>query len=30
MEIGKIASFRQWMLDTVESEQDDIENGQIK
>ena len=30
LEIGKISAFRTWMLDTVENEQDDIENGQIR
>ena len=29
LEIGKIAAFRDWMLDTVEEEQDNIENGHI-
>lgn len=29
LEIGKIAAFRDWVLDTVEEEQDNIENGII-
>lgn len=29
-DIGKIAAFRDWMLETVEQEQEDISNGQLK
>ena len=29
LELGKIASFRNWMLDTVKNEQDDITDGQV-
>lgn len=30
LDIGKIAAFRSWMLDTVDGEKDNIENGQIQ
>ena len=30
MDIGKIAAFREWMLDTVGAEQEDISDGQIQ
>jgi len=30
LDIGKIEAFREWVLDTVEAEQDAIENGQIQ
>ena len=29
-DLGKIAAFRDWMLDTVEGEQEDIEGGQLQ
>jgi LysR family glycine cleavage system transcriptional activator len=29
LDIGKIAAFREWLLETIEIEQEDISNGQI-
>jgi LysR family glycine cleavage system transcriptional activator len=29
VDVGKIAAFRDWMLDTVESEQEDLSDGQL-